>query len=209
MKFNDITTIKSPAAAARQALYRESIAVNESLRGDRLQEELTRITEEINILASHGGNEYARAVLHREIYRDMAQVDASLYESDLDDGGLEQAEVVIAAKAMNKKLQDMIEDVADMLGSDMITLVNEMKQRFGDASGEQYAQVVKGALEAAIDTLTSSKDSLDSAITSLTSGEAPMGMTDIDAAGADAPIFPSSAGPEDEPTGREMKSDIE
>jgi len=214
MKFNDITTTRSPAQAARNALRKESIVVDESLRGYRLEQELVRIKEEIDILASKGGNEYARAILHREVYEDMARVGATLYEAELDDAGLEQAEVIIAAKAMNKKFQDMIEDVADMLGSDMITLVDEIKQRFGDGSGEQYAQTVKGALETAIDTLTSTKDSLDSAITALTSGEAPvpaLGGEELGAeAGAEeAPIFPSSAGPEEETTGREMKSDIE
>jgi hypothetical protein len=140
----------------------------------------------------------------------MANVDAVLFEGELDDADIEQAEVVIAAKAMNYEFQGMIEDVADMLGSDMITLVDQIKERFGDAAGEQYAQTVKAALDAAITSLMDTKNTLDSAISGLTGG-APAISPDMSAEPADAsaPIFPSSSGPEGETTGREMKSGIE
>jgi hypothetical protein len=129
MKFNDITLTKTPANAAREALLKESIVIDENLSGYKLHKELQRVREEIDILSSKGGAEYARAILHKEVY------ESALLEADLDEEGIEQAEVIIAAKAMNKKFQDMIEDVADMLGSDMITLVDQMKQRFGDGAG--------------------------------------------------------------------------
>lgn len=206
MKFNDITTIKTPADAARRALRKESIVV-ENITGRRLREELAKVKLEIDSLASRGGSSYARAVLHKEVYENMAASGALLSEAELDEEGIEQAEVIIAAKAMNKKFQDMIEDVADMLGSDMITLVDQIKQRFGDGSGEQYATTVKSALETAIDTLTQTKSSLDSAVGALT-GAQPEMSPEMPGEEGEAPIFPSSAGPEQEPTGREIKSDI-
>ncbi len=210
MKFNDITTIQTPAEAARRALRKESVSVKQ-LGGRALREQLERVKQEIDTLASRGGAEYTRAILQREVYESMADVDSVLFEADLDDADLDQAEVVIAARSMNKDFQGMIEDVADMLGKDMITLVDQIKQRFGDGAGEQYAQTVKAALEGAINSLMQTKDTLDSALTGLTSG----GSTDMlpavpseEAADSEAPIFPSSSGPEEEPTGREMKSDI-
>lgn len=204
MKFNDITLTTTPAKAARDALLKESIVIEKNLPSYKLREELARVKGEIDMLASKGGAAYTRAILHKEIY------ESELFEADLDEEGIEQAEVIIAAKAMNKKFQDMIEDVADMLGSDMITLVDQMKQRFGDGAGEQYAQNVKGALEGAIDTLTTTKDSLDRAITSLTnpSQMEPLGNEIGADAGSEAPIYPSSSGPEGEATGREIKSEI-
>jgi hypothetical protein len=210
MKFNDITTLKTPAEAARAALRNESIVVDESLSGRKLREELALINKEIDTLSSKGGSAYTRAILHREIYEDLANVGAYLNEGDLDDDNIEQAEVVIAAKAMNHEFQGFIEDVADMLGSDMITLVDQMKERFGDAAGEQYAQSVKGALEDSINSLMQTKSTLDAAISTLQSGgEAmPTELPGAEAGAEEAPIFPSSAGPEGEPTGREMKSDI-
>ena len=210
MKFNDITTIKTPAEAARAALRNESIVVDESLGGRRLREELARINEEIDTLSSKGGSAYTRAILHREIYEDLANVGAYLLEGDLDDDNLEQAEVVIAAKAMNHEFQGFIEDVADMLGSDMITLVDQIKERFGDAAGEQYAQTVKTALEDSINSLMQTKSTLDTAISTLqTGGETlPAELPGAEAGAEEAPIFPSSAGPEEETTGREIKSDV-
>jgi len=200
MKFNDITSA-DPVLAAKQALRKESIEVA-YLGGRRLREELQRINEEIDTLASKGGKAYTRAILHREIYEDMANVDAVIFEADLDKENIEQAEVVIAARAINNEFQSMIEDVADMLGSDLITLVDQIKARFGDAAGEQYAQTVKTALDGAVTTLTQTKDSLDGAISGLTGG-----TPAAEPAAAAAPIFPSSGGPEAEATGREIKSD--
>lgn len=207
MKFNDITTIQTPAQAARRALRKESINV-EKLGGRALREQLERVQQEIDTLASRGGADYTRAILQREVYEEMANVDSVLFEADLEDADIEQAEVIIAARAMNKDFQNMIEDVADMLGSDMITLVDQIKARFGDGAGEQYAQTVKSALEGAINSLMQTKDTLDSAITGLTAGGEMLPAAPAGEEGGEAPIFPSSAGPEEEPTGREMKSDI-
>jgi hypothetical protein len=208
MKFNDITTIQTPAEAARRALRKESVKV-EQLGGRALREQLERVQQEIDTLASRGGAEYTRAILQREVYESMTDVDSVLFEAELDDADLDQAEVIIAARSMNKDFQGMIEDVADMLGKDMITLVDQIKQRFGDGAGEQYAQTVKAALEGAINSLMQTKDTLDSALTSLTSGGDMLPATTDDmGADGEAPIFPSSTGPEEEPTGREMKSDI-
>lgn len=213
MKFHDISNTTTAAEAARQALRRQSIIVDENLGGRKLREQLDIVKREIDALASRGGADYTRAVLHREIYEDLANVDAVLFEAELDDADLEQAEVVLAAQSMSKEFQGMIEDVADMLGSDMITLVDQIKAKFGDGAGEQFGQAVKTALETAIDTLTQTKDSVDAAITGLTS---PMAAPAIepelgaDAGGEEAaPVFPSSSGPEEEPTGREIKSDVE
>lgn len=209
MKFNDITTIQTPAQAARRALRKESINV-QPLGGRMLREQLERVKQEIDTLSSRGGAEYTRAILQREVYEEMANVDPVLFEAELDETELDQAEVIIAARSLNKDFQGMIEDVADMLGKDMITLTDQIKQRFGDGEGEQYAQTVKAALEGAINSLMQTKDTLDSALSALTSGGAmlPAEVPGEEATG-EAPIFPSSTGPEEEPTGREMKSDIE
>lgn len=211
MKFNDITTIQTPAQAARRALRKESINV-QPLGGRMLREQLERVKQEIDTLSSRGGAEYTRAILQREVYEEMANVDSVLFEAELDERELDQAEVIIAARSLNKDFQGMIEDVADMLGKDMITLTDQIKQRFGDGEGEQYAQTVKAALEGSINSLMQTKNTLDSALSALTSGDGgamlPAEVPGEEATG-ESPIFPSSTGPEEEPTGREMKSDIE
>jgi hypothetical protein len=209
MKFQDISTITTPADAARSALRKQSIVVDESLGGRRLREQMAIVAKEIDTLASRGGEAYTRAILHKEIYEDLANVDAVLYEADLDDADLEQAEVVLAAQSMSKEFQDMIETTADMLGSDLITLVDQIKAKFGDGEGEQFGTAIKGAIETAMNTLTETKNSIDSAISALTNPTAAPAM-DLDAGSEEpAPVFPSSSGPESEPTGRGIKSDAE
>lgn len=209
MKFNDISKITTPAEAAREMLRRQSVLVNENIGGRALREQIAIISEEIDTLASKGGEAYARAVLHREIYEDLARVDDTLiFEADLDDADLEQAQVILAAQGMSKDFQGMIEDSADMLGSDLITLVDQIKAKFGDGEGESFGSTVKSAIESAMEALTQAKDSIDSAIKGLTNPLAVEPAADIEVDGEEA-VFPSSSGPESEPTGREIKSDAE
>ncbi len=213
MKFQDISTIKTPADAARDALRKQSIVVDENIGGYRLREQLEIVRREVDHLASRGGEAYTRAILHREIYEDLANVDVVLHEAELDDADLEQAQVVLAAQSMSKEFQDMIETVADMLGSDLITLVDQIKAKFGDGEGEQFGTAIKTAIETAMETLNQTKTSVDTAISALTNPTAAP-ATDLGAdLGSDseetAPVFPSSSGPESEPTGREIKSDAQ
>lgn len=208
MKFLDISTTTTPAEAAKQALRRQNIHIDENLAGRRLREQLEIVRREIDELASKGGATYTRAVLQKEVYEDLATSDSMLFEGDLDDADLEQAEVVLASQSMSKQFQGMIEDAADMLGSDLITLVDQVKAKFGDGAGEQFGTSVKTALETAIDTLTQTKDSIDAAIKGLTSPMAAVEPSDEAGGEEPAPVFPSSSGPETEPTGREIKSDV-
>ena len=215
MKFQDISTITTPAEAAKAALRKESISIDENLSGRSLRRHLAEVQKEIDLLSSKGGAAYTRAILHREVYEDMAAVDAVLHEADLDETDLEQAEVIIAAQSMSKSFQGMIEDAADMLGSDLITLVDQIKHKFGDGAGEQFGQSIRSVLEGTMNTLVQTKDSIDAAISAINN---PMAGSPEDNAfdGGDpnavqepSPVYPSSSGPEGEPTGRELKSDAE
>ena len=136
MKFNDISNNTAPAEAAREALLKQSIVIEESVSGSSLRDHLGDIQKELDTLASKGGAEYTRAVLHKAVYEDMANVDAEvIVEAEFGDDDIEQAEIIIAATGMSKEFQDMIEDSADMLGSDLITLVDQIKSKFGDGAG--------------------------------------------------------------------------
>ena len=214
MKFNDISNNQRPGEAAREALLKQSIEIDESVRGSQLKDHLGDLQKELDTLSSKGGEEYTRAVLHKAVYEDLANVDAEpIFEAELEDSDIEQAEVIIAANGLSKEFQGMIEDCADMLGSDLITLVDQIKAKFGDAAGEQFGTSIKDSLQSAMDVLTTTKDGVDAAISGLkdpTSAPAIDTDADIDMGDADeAPVMPAMAGPEEEPTGRELKSEIE
>lgn len=216
MKFNDISTNVSSAEAARTSLRKQNVQIDENIGGVQLRDVLDTVRREVDQLSSKGGAEYVAAVLQKEVYESLLDQESVVTEGELDDTDLEQAEVVIAAQSMSSEFQDMIEDVADMLGSDLITLVDQIKAKIGDAEGQAFGDAIKNSLTTALDTLTSTKDAVDSAIASLTdpmaatdtAGDMDMDM-DMDMPADDAPVMPSSSGPEEEPTGRELKGDIE
>jgi hypothetical protein len=213
MKFNDISNNTAPAEAAREALLKQSIVIEESVSGSSLRDHLGDIQKELDTLASKGGAEYTRAVLHKAVYEDMANVDAEvIVEAEFGDDDIEQAEIIIAATGMSKEFQDMIEDSADMLGSDLITLVDQIKSKFGDGAGEQFGTAIRSSLQSAMDVLTTTKDGIDAAISQLKDpmsapvadpGMEPELGDDVEA------VTPAMSGPEEEPLGRELKSELE
>ena len=214
MKFNDISNNHTPADAAREALLKQSIEIDESVQGSQLRDHLGDLQKELDTLSSKGGEEYTRAVLHKAVYEDLANVDAEpIFEADLEDEDIEQAEIIIAANGLSKEFQGMIEDCADMLGSDLITLVDQIKSKFGDSAGEQFGTSIRSNLQSAMDVLTTTKDGVDAAINGL---KDPMSAPAVDTGELgdiegtdDEVVMPAMSGPEEEPTGRELKSELE
>ena len=134
------------------------------------------------------------------------------------DGDLAQAELILVAKDMVNQLQKMAEDVAEMQTDDLMALEEKIKTTFSQEQGEQFAQGVDGALGTLLDQVKAAKDALSSAIGVL-SGEAPMGgdlggdlgggdmgmEPALEPAVNDFPNADAGVGPEEEPTGRELK----
>ncbi len=148
---------------------------------------------------------------------------ATLMEQDLD-----QAEVVLAAKAMIDKLQGMAEDLAEMQVEELMPIVDAMKQSFGIEMANGFNQQAEGILQPALDAVKSARDGMDNAVLGM-SGEGPApemamdpamdaGMAPADPAmdpGMDVPTEDDFAGAEaasgaiDEPTGRIPKESLE
>ena len=144
-------------------------------------------------------------------------------EQDLD-----QAEVVLAAKAMIDKLQGMAEDLAEMSVEELMPIVDAMKESFGIDMANQFSANAESILAPALDVIKQARDGMDNAVLGLT-GEGPspdmamapgadMGMApgpgiepgmdvmpgEDDFAGADV-----AAGAMEEPTGRIPKESLE
>ena len=146
---------------------------------------------------------------------------ATLMEQDLD-----QAEVVLAAKAMIDKLQGMAEDLAEMSVEELMPIVDAMKESFGIDMANQFSANAESILAPALDVVKQARDGMDNAVLGLT-GEGPspdmamapgpdMGMEpgvepgmdvmpgEDEFAGAD-----TAAGAMEEPTGRIPKESLE
>lgn len=132
---------------------------------------------------------------------------------------LAQAETLLAAKAMSDELQGIAEKLAKMGVDDLMPLVDIMKEQFGQDAANAFNNVVKGALDASLQAVTSSKESADDAILAMQQGGVPGVEADISAAeipgeepesdedlGDEFGATPAAAGEPEEPLGRAKKS---
>jgi hypothetical protein len=144
---------------------------------------------------------------------------AILMEQDLD-----QAEVVLAAKAMIDKLQGMAEDLAEMSVEELMPIVDAMKESFGIDMANQFSANAESILAPALDVIKQARDGMDNAVLGLT-GEGPSpDMAMAPGAGMEPGIEPGmdvmpgeddfagadvAAGAMEEPTGRIPKESLE
>ena len=124
---------------------------------------------------------------------------------------VEQAEVVMALRALSDDVQDHIERIGRMINEDLPAIADQLSAEFG----AQQAQSIKLEAESALDALLvankGSKEQMDAVIGQLTGGGAGMMDQPMDAGlGAEEPMMdepvadnvPAAAGPEEEPLGR-------
>lgn len=98
---------------------------------------------------------------------------------------LAKAQVIIAAKAITGKVQDMAEDVAKLSVDELMPLVDMMREQFGPEISNGFNQSFKAALESLLDLTTKTKETLSTAVDTLASGGVPAAMTDIEQLGSD------------------------
>jgi hypothetical protein len=132
---------------------------------------------------------------------------------------VEQAEVVMAVRALADDIQDQVERIGRMINEDLPAIVDQMRSEMGADAAQAFMDNATGVLNAHLESAKTAKTGMDSAVGQLT-GEAPaapaMGDTGLDTAtpdldapaeepAADAEMDtnePAAAGPEDEPLGR-------
>jgi hypothetical protein len=127
---------------------------------------------------------------------------------------VEQAEVVMAMRALSDDVQDHIERVGRMINEDLPAIVDQLIAEFGAQSGAQVKQGAEQALASVLDANKAGKDALDQIIGTLTGVDtmvdpgmdagmdAGMGMEDPAGMEEPADNIPAAAGPEEEPLGR-------
>lgn len=123
---------------------------------------------------------------------------------------VEQAEVVMAMRALSDDVQEHIERVGRMINEDLPAIVDQLVAEFGAQSGAQVKQGAEQALASVLDANKAGKDALDQIIGTLTGVEtmadpgmdAGMGMEDPTGMEEPADNIPAAAGPEEEPLGR-------
>ena len=147
-----------------------------------------------------------------------------LVAESVDEEGVEQAKVILAAQEMNDELQKMVERVAEMQVQDLIPLVDAMKAELSMEQAEAFNNAVEGALGQLLDSTKSAKEGVENAILAaqgqapavdmeMPAGEIDADAVDMDGMDADAPEVDDFSGDDaaadadGEPEGRELKAE--
>ena len=106
----------------------------------------------------------------------------------LNEGEIEAAEVVLAAKDMVDSIQNMLEDASKMLNEQMPPLLDSIRDQLGPEKSDAYKANVGQALQSLIENLTNTRQSLDQGARSLAGEEGtapPMPGTNLPPVGMD------------------------
>lgn len=128
---------------------------------------------------------------------------------------VEQAEVVMAVRALADDIQDQIERLGRMVNEDIPAIADKMRGEMGAQSAQSFADSVNSLLTSHLEATKTVKAGLDQAIGSVTGGEPVGGLGDTGdlGGGLEEPDMPeeepamdvnepAAAGPEEEPLGR-------
>jgi hypothetical protein len=147
----------------------------------------------------------------------------SINESvQVNEGEMERSELVLAAKSIVDKYDEMIKDVGELFNEDLQPLVDKIRDEMGSEIADQFQNAMGQAVDDSLDNLKSTRDATDAAQRILV-GDAPDELPPMGDIGADTddaeiePIDDIEADPDafgasdaavggDDPIGRERRS---
>ncbi len=127
---------------------------------------------------------------------------------------VEQAEVVMAVRAMADDIQDQVERIGRMINEELPAIADQMRSEMGASTAQAFSDTVSGILTAQLENAKATKAGLDNAVAQLTGGEVAGSVGDTgglaepeeEPVGTEEPAVdvnePAAAGPEEEPLGR-------
>ena len=159
------------------------------------------------------------------------KLDDSVQESMFDDiigdmlneeVDVEQAEVVMAVRALADDIQDQIERLGRMMNEDVPAIADQMRGEMGASQAQSFADATNQVLAGYMEAAKSAKAGMDQQVAQLSGEEQVGGLGDTAELGGDelggdelggdlglgepeddvADVTPAAAGPEDEPLGR-------
>lgn len=119
--------------------------------------------------------------------------------SYLIESELERAELVLAAKSITDKLQGMAEDLAKVEADDIMPILDQLREVFGQQAADRFNSVATERVRSTIEALKAAKEGIGSEITRLEGGmggDVPndMAMGDDPAMAGDAALPPAPEG---------------
>ena len=131
---------------------------------------------------------------------------------------VEQAEVVMAVRALADDIQDQIERVGRMINEDLPAIADKMRSEMGAQAAQSFVDGATQVLNQHLESAKTAKAGIDNSIAGMTGGEMVGGLGDTSGLGEPSPASlaepempeepttdvnePAAAGPEKEPLGR-------
>ena len=156
----------------------------------------------------------------KKAVKDKAKKNESMFDDLIADilneeVDVEQAEVVMAVRALADDIQGHVERIGRMMNEDVPAIADQMRAEMGATSAQQWADATNGTLNAYMESAKSTKAAMDSQVAGLTGEEQVGGLGDTgmeepglggDDLGMEPELpvddVPAAAGPQDEPLGR-------
>lgn len=149
---------------------------------------------------------------NESMFRDIVD---ELLNEEVD---VEQAEVVMAVRALADDIQDQIERLGRMINEDLPAIADKMRSEMGAQAAQSFVDGASQVLNQHLESAKTAKAGIDNSVASLTGGEIAGGLGDTAGLGEPSPASlaepempeepvtdvnePAAAGPEKEPLGR-------
>jgi hypothetical protein len=209
--------IKFFGAKVAQHNTNEATKFGHSLRDKGMSDE--EIGKKINMSADE-----VKDMLDKTEKKNESMFDSiidELLNEELEGTSVEEAEVVMAVRALADDIQDHVERLGRMVNEDIPAIADQMIHEFGADKAAQFKEEAETVLSAALDNTKQAKDGVNQLVGGITGQEMSLGGNEMgnieDPIGADSPIDdmdmdmpepemdinePAAAGPEEEPLGR-------
>jgi arsenate reductase-like glutaredoxin family protein len=207
--------IKFFGAKVAQHKTNEATKFGHSLRDKGMSDE--EIGKKINMSADE-----VKDMLDKTEKKNESMFDSiidELLNEELEGTSVEEAEVVMAVRALADDIQDHVERLGRMVNEDIPAIADQMIHEFGADKAAQFKEEAETVLSAALDNTKQAKDGVNQLVGGITGQEMSLGGNEMgnieDPIGADSPIDdmdmpepemdinePAAAGPEEEPLGR-------
>ncbi|MDA8847189.1 hypothetical protein N9J02_00995 [bacterium] len=209
--------IKFFGAKVAQHKTNEATKFGHSLRDKGMSDE--EIGKKINMSADE-----VKDMLDKTEKKNESMFDSiidELLNEELEGTSVEEAEVVMAVRALADDIQDHVERLGRMVNEDIPAIADQMIHEFGADKAAQFKEEAETVLSAALDNTKQAKDGVNQLVGGITGQEMSLGGNEMgnieDPIGADSPIDdmdmdmpepemdinePAASGPEEEPLGR-------
>ena len=207
--------IKFFGAKVAQHKTNEATKFGHSLRDKGMSDE--EIGKKINMSADE-----VKDMLDKTEKKNESMFDSiidELLNEELEGTSVEEAEVVMAVRALADDIQDHVERLGRMVNEDIPDIADQMIHEFGADKAAQFKEEAETVLSSALENTKQAKDGVNQLVGGITGQEMSLGGNEMgnieDPIGADSPIDdmdmpepemdinePAAAGPEEEPLGR-------